>query len=358
MGKSTLLRDHIALATHAQYVTFDNQDIRDRAQRKPTHFLKEFEKQKCILDEVQKAPNLFDAIKARVDEHRVPGQFILSGSTEFSQKVGIRESLTGRIGILRLFPLTFAETQSQPFSNSWVKNRPIVKNIDIVKIRKRVLQGGMPGICFLREVEERSASFAAWLDTTCYRDLQSIRGAKLSGELAQQILACLAKLALPTVANVAKILKQDARRIKSHIEALEALFVLVAVSPHYSGVGKTQYFIFDSGLAHDLGSSEINCYKIWVLNEILAQYEATGIKVKIYSYFSSHQSLVDFVIEDKVSTRGVIFTDEETVSPYVFRTAEAFLKKNTNAKIVILAPVNSAYQESSKISVQPFQAMT
>ena len=52
-----------------------------------------------VIDEAQKVPKIFDAVKFVVDPSNRPGQFLLLGSTEFSKKTLIRESHTGRISI-------------------------------------------------------------------------------------------------------------------------------------------------------------------------------------------------------------------------------------------------------------------
>src|SRR5437016_4484287 len=94
-GKTTLLRDILCPVLKSRYVSLDSKTMRDQAQKAPELFLsteaEEFEN--LIIDEVQKAPDLFDALKGEVDRRRKPGRFILSGSTQFSQKFGIRESL-------------------------------------------------------------------------------------------------------------------------------------------------------------------------------------------------------------------------------------------------------------------------
>jgi uncharacterized protein len=87
-GKTTLLRDIISNGLKSRYVSLDSKSLRDQAQRAPELFLsaeaEEFET--LIIDEVQKAPDLFDALKAKVDLRRRPGQFILSGSPNFHKK--------------------------------------------------------------------------------------------------------------------------------------------------------------------------------------------------------------------------------------------------------------------------------
>jgi predicted AAA+ superfamily ATPase len=62
-----------------------------------------------VIDEAKKVPEIFDAVKLRVDQDSQPGQYLLLGSTEFSHLFKIRESLTGRLSRLRLHPLCAAE---------------------------------------------------------------------------------------------------------------------------------------------------------------------------------------------------------------------------------------------------------
>ena len=71
-----------------------------------------------ILDEVQYVPELLAAIKRWVDEKPQPGQFILTGSQNFSVLKNIAESLAGRVGILHLSGMTALEQYGQIGMNS------------------------------------------------------------------------------------------------------------------------------------------------------------------------------------------------------------------------------------------------
>lgn len=359
VGKSTLLRDQMAARIKARYVTLDDKGVRTAAIKRPDGFIEEYCNAPLIIDEVQKAPDLFDAIKLAVDLKRLPGRFVLSGSTEFSKKTGIRESLTGRIGLIRLYPLTLAETLEQTLRTPWLGAKPPkaspVTNSDVMR---RIAVGGMPGICFLRDPEERATSWDSWLDTTCFRDLQQIKGAKLSGELALEILQELPKTAAdPTLAALAARLKQDARRVRSHIEALEALFVVCKLKPNRLGVGKDQYYLCDSGLAKHLGADEMTQYKTWILSECLSQHESVGLRPKLTYYRSSNKSVVNLIVEDKNHVRAYIFSDDEAPHAYTLRTAEAFLKKCPTAHAVILAPSTTVLPVTKRLSIVPWNAM-
>jgi len=105
VGKSTLLRDLLGLTN---LVTLDDEEVRADAESASKLFLSKYPRP-FLIDEVQKVPKLFDAIKSEVDRNRIPGLFYLSGSQRFSHGELTQESLTGRIATIRLYPLTLLE---------------------------------------------------------------------------------------------------------------------------------------------------------------------------------------------------------------------------------------------------------
>lgn len=76
------------------------------------------------LDEVQRAPGLFLAIKAAVNRQRVPGRFLLTGSADVMLLPGMADSLAGRMEVLSLWPLSSAELAGSPGFNraDWLFN--------------------------------------------------------------------------------------------------------------------------------------------------------------------------------------------------------------------------------------------
>ena len=105
-GKSTLVKETFP---DKRYVSFDDKTIRELAASNPRDFIRAF-KDGVIIDEAQKVPELFDAIKLIVDsDEYAPGKYILTGSSQFKLKKNIRETLSGRIGIVNLLPLSIME---------------------------------------------------------------------------------------------------------------------------------------------------------------------------------------------------------------------------------------------------------
>lgn len=78
-GKSTLARI-VGDAAGYTYITFDNDVLRAAAEADPVGFVLDMN-EKVILDEVQRVPVLFTSIKAAVDRSRIPGRFVLTGSS-------------------------------------------------------------------------------------------------------------------------------------------------------------------------------------------------------------------------------------------------------------------------------------
>ena len=95
-----------------RYVSLDDKDMREIAKANPRDFLKAFP-DGAIIDEAQKVPEIFDAIKLVVDNSPYnPGKYILTGSSQFRLKENITDSLAGRIGMIRLLPFSISELKN------------------------------------------------------------------------------------------------------------------------------------------------------------------------------------------------------------------------------------------------------
>ena len=97
VGKTTMLK-HLA-GSDRTYVTMDNTMARDLAQSDPVLFFQTY-KPPILIDEVQKAPELFEQIKIICDESDEKGLIWLTGSQQYNMMKRVRETLAGRIGIL------------------------------------------------------------------------------------------------------------------------------------------------------------------------------------------------------------------------------------------------------------------
>ena len=105
-GKTTLAKE---LATDKSiYRTLDDVTLLDAALSDPRGFVRHAD-ELMIIDEVQRAPLLLQAVKQDVDENQSYGRFMLTGSANIQSLPSVKESLAGRVSKVRLRPLSRGE---------------------------------------------------------------------------------------------------------------------------------------------------------------------------------------------------------------------------------------------------------
>ncbi len=92
------------------YFTFDDAVVRAGAEADPMGFVADLP-EGVILDEVQRVPALFAALKIEVDRRRLPGRFLLTGSSNVLQTPALSDSLAGRMETVRRHPLAQREME-------------------------------------------------------------------------------------------------------------------------------------------------------------------------------------------------------------------------------------------------------
>ena len=109
-GKSTLTK---LTFPDKKYVTFDDKNMRELASSNPADFVMAFP-DGAIIDEAQKVPEIFDALKLHVDSTAfTPGKFILTGSSQFRLRKNMTDSLAGRAAFLKLLPFSLKELKDE-----------------------------------------------------------------------------------------------------------------------------------------------------------------------------------------------------------------------------------------------------
>ncbi len=100
------------------------------------------------------------------------------------------------------------------------------------------------------------------------------------------------------------------------------------------------------------------CTKIWALNEILAQFEYSGVARYGLKYYRSRRgSNVDFVLSHEERTYGVSVCMQETPSSYFLRASEAFLKKVPAANAIVFCPCSEQQEVGDRVTVIPWTFM-
>lgn len=174
VGKSTMLQHEFG---DFDYVSLDDFDIMDRARLDPATLW--YNKDRIIIDEVQKYPPLLNAIKHAVDGSGRTKRFLLSGSSNLLLMKEVTESLAGRALYIDLLPFTYGERQGiatptnydQLWDSEAVFQEAALPQVDALEY---LLKGFMPP---LLEVQGHVA-VAAWLEgyvrTYLERDLRNL----------------------------------------------------------------------------------------------------------------------------------------------------------------------------------------
>ena len=362
VGKSTLLKSFAK-----SYHTFDDDA-----------FLRQFENEKSTilengmgpiaLDEIQKHPPAFDALKLSIDRKKRMGRFLISGSVRFSARKQIRESLTGRIVTLEIFPLGLAECHERTLN-------PLLKEIhsvnlphlfELLKKRKLVTTseriryletGGLPGICFRRDSQVRSELFEQHLDTLLRRDIHLVKQTRLSFEQLRAILTVVAGrqgLAI-NMSDMARLTGCSMPTIKTALETMSGLFL---VRPY----GKS-WFIEDAGLARHLARSPTNTPRLDMLHA--AYYE---LRLQ-HALYLRHQAImkpyltrggidVPFFFEFKDGLRVAILLDAgENPSEKSLKSVTWMKKRFSHLKALILTENGPARILDENIAMLPLNAI-
>ena len=294
-GKSTLIRE---ILEPKLYVTLDRVPVREQAQTRTESWLEELKLEAgrftIAIDEAQKSPALFDQIKFLVDEEKHPGQFILLGSTEFSKEALVKESLTGRVSRLRIFPMTLAETLSMPLVHSQSPSRK-----ELIHFLNR---GGFPGMFAIRSGEERIAKLDEWIQVTCERDVLQIKKIKVDPDLCYRIMQIVAHLEEPTQASIANRLNANIRKVEANLKALTQIFALHPITPSSLCTGKTLYFLPDPALATHFKADFHAQLECALLTQFLAE-QSYSMKERLQvRYYRNAKGSRAFILEEGVKS--------------------------------------------------------
>lgn len=319
VGKTTMLK-RLAENENRTYVSMDNQMARALAKTDPVLFFQAY-KPPIIIDEIQKAPELFEQIKIMCDETDERGLFWLTGSQQYHMISNIRETLAGRIGILELYSLSKNETDNIIFQNELdftldclLERQKVSGKNDITDIFDHIWRGGMPAALDADE-EQRQEYFNSYIETYLMRDVSEEGGITDTVRFRRFLNACAALTAeqvnYSTLAEAADISQPTA---KAWLLLLESLGIIYLLKPFANNeikrLAKTPKLYFcDTGLCAYLsmwltrdtlmnGAASGHYFENYVVAELLKNYSYSQSKVNLTYYRDSNAKEIDVLIEE------------------------------------------------------------
>jgi uncharacterized protein len=233
-GKTTLTRMVGATAGYT-YITFDDDVQLAAARSDPVGFVADLP-DRVILDEVQRAPDLFLALKSVVDRHRTPGRFILTGSTNVLLVPKLADSLAGRLEILRLHPLAQCEIAgaSPTFLDTLFvqgfKNHHYGRLGN--ELAERIVAGGYPAALARASQRRRATWYRDYVETLVQRDVRDLAQIHSLDALPRLLQLAASQTAhLMNVAEMASPFQLSRPTIRDYVTLLERVFLLEHLPP-------------------------------------------------------------------------------------------------------------------------------
>jgi uncharacterized protein len=315
-GKTTLARvvgDRMGYA----YINFDDDVARGAAEADPAGFVAGLP-DRAILDEVQRVPTLFAALKTSVDRRRVAGRFIMTGSANVLLVPKLADSLAGRMQIQRLYPLAQCELarRAPGFLDALFEGGFKTRHTERlgVHLAERIVAGGYPAALTRQAGRRRAAWYRDYLDALVQRDVRDL--ARISSLDALPRLLTLAAAQTARLLNVADLsapFQLSRPTIRDYVTLLERVFLLETLPPWHSNrvsrlVKTPKLHIGDTGLACALVGVDPaalaadrpllgQLLETFVFQELRRQASWYGDPVAFFHYRDKDGTEVDIVME-------------------------------------------------------------
>lgn len=316
VGKTTMLKH---LSENRTYISLDDVDTLTLAKEDPKLFFMRY-KPPIIIDEIQKAPELFPYIKILCDESEDTGLFWLTGSEQFSMMKNITESLAGRIGIMTLYPLSISEINNVrldaplDFSlDNLVKREKHTEPFDLNTVFMQIWKGGMPQVQ-LADDQQRSLYYSSYISTYLMRDVVSAGGVTDEIRFKKFLTACAANTSQQlNLANLAMITEVSHPTAKSWLALLERLHIVYLLEPYANNklkrLAKTpKLYFWDTGLCCYLakwlsadtlinGNASGYYFENYAVTELLKDLEYNSVNYDISYFRDSNSKEIDIFLE-------------------------------------------------------------
>lgn len=354
-GKTTLVR--MVLSDYA-YVSLENPEYRQLANDDPKAFLNRYPN-KTIFDEVQRTPHLLSYLQGIVDEQRMNGRFVLTGSHQLELRAAISQSLAGRTGILQLLPLSIAELSQA--------------NIQFDDFETYIFQGFLPRI--YDQKQRPHTAYSHYYQTYVERDVRQLIQLK-DVNLFEKFMKLLAGRVgqIMNYQSLSNDVGIGAKTIKQWLSILEASFVIFQLPPYFENFGKRvikspKYYFTDTGLLAYLlditKSIQVSrdplvgqLFENLVILDILKTRYNQGKQAKMYFFRDSNGNEIDLLYKTATGLTGIEIKSASTWHSSFSKGLTKFSQTNNPLVQSVVIYNGEPIDFSNRVQAMPYQKIS
>ena len=318
VGKSTMLK-HLAEDTGRVYVSMDDADLRELANNDPKLFFQMYQPP-VLIDEVQKAPALFEEIKIICDNSDERGQFWLTGSQSRKLVKQAGDSLAGRICVLKMYSLSAKEvadrTDDIPAEysiTSLISRSSTLPKNNILDVYTRIWEGGMPDMLNM-DAEQRREYWNSYIDAYLMRDAVDDNGIIDTEGFRKFLRACAAFSGrLLNYADLGSAAGVSGTTAKEWLKVLQSMGIVYLLEPFFSNelkrmVKTPKLYFCDTGLCAYLsswtsrdtlmnGAAAGHFLENYVVTEMIKNASYGESEMNLNFYRDKNQKEIDLIVE-------------------------------------------------------------
>jgi hypothetical protein len=322
-GKTTLARSTFP---QKPYLSLEDPDVRATAESDPRGLLAGFP-DGAILDEAQRAPQLFSYLQTKVDEQIIPGMFVLTGSQQFGLLSGITQSLAGRVGLIHLLPFAASELSSAG---------------QLPESLEELLLRGLYPPLYDRNVLPGDW-FPGYVATYVERDVRQLINIRDLSAFQRFVKMCAARtgqiLNLSSLASDCGITHNTAA---SWISVLEASYLIYLLRPHHRNFNKRlikapKLYFLDVGLSAWLLGIQTTeqilfhaqrgaLFETFVVTEFLKGRFNQGLPSNLFYWRDSKGLEIDLILEAGEQLNAIEIKSGQTIAPDFFSSLKGWGK--------------------------------
>ena len=315
-GKSTIARV-VGDPRGYDYISFDDDVARAAAESDPAGFVARLA-ERAVLDEVQRVPSLFTALKQEIDRRRSPGRFLLTGSSQVLLVPTLSDSLAGRMEILRLHPLSQGEVYGgvPNFLDDLFRGEFETSNTQRMGdgLVNRITDGGFPAALARSTPRRRANWYRNFIETQLQRDVRYMARISALEALPRLMMEAASQTArLYNLSSMASSFQLSRPTVGDYMALLERLFLIERLPSWHTSrlkrmVKAPKLHIGDTGIGSALlGVSTRNLaqnrqllgqyLESFVFQELSRQSVCQETPLEFFHYRDKDQVEVDIVIE-------------------------------------------------------------